>query len=85
LRDVAAACRSVLDTAEPRAKIKRARAVARAWRRGELAWTFDAAMPDSPARPAEPELLPPGRMPRRGKGGSERGRIALLHALAHIE
>lgn len=24
-------------------------------------------------------------MPRRGKGGSERGRIALLHALAHIE
>src|SRR3546814_15520429 len=24
-------------------------------------------------------------MPKRGKGGSERGRIALLHALAHIE
>jgi uncharacterized ferritin-like protein (DUF455 family) len=24
-------------------------------------------------------------MPRRGKGGSERGRIAMLHALAHIE
>ena len=24
-------------------------------------------------------------MPRRGKGGSERGRIALWHALAHIE
>jgi uncharacterized ferritin-like protein (DUF455 family) len=32
-----------------------------------------------------PELLPPTRMPRRGKAGSERGRIALLHALAHIE
>lgn len=42
-------------------------------------------MPDRPARPALPELLPPARMPRRGKGGSERGRIALLHALAHIE
>ncbi|WP_163364747.1 DUF455 family protein, partial [Escherichia coli] len=24
-------------------------------------------------------------MPKRGKGGSERGRIALIHALAHIE
>src|SRR3546814_1064641 len=24
-------------------------------------------------------------MPKRGRGGSERGRIALLHALAHIE
>ena len=24
-------------------------------------------------------------MPKRGKGGSERGRIAMLHALAHIE
>ena len=33
----------------------------------------------------QPELLSPSRMPRRGKGGSERGRIALLHALAHIE
>ena len=52
---------------------------------GELTYQFDVAMPDRPARPAEPELLPPNRMPRRGKGGSERGRIALLHALAHIE
>jgi uncharacterized ferritin-like protein (DUF455 family) len=42
-------------------------------------------MPDRPARPETPELLPPNRMPRRGKGGSERGRIALIHALAHIE
>ena len=24
-------------------------------------------------------------MPKRGKGGSERSRIAMLHALAHIE
>ena len=57
----------------------------RAWRRGQIAWSFDTIMPISPARPAEPELLPPNRMPKRGKGGSERGRIALLHALAHIE
>lgn len=85
MTDLAAACRSVLEAAEPRAKIVRARAVARDWRRGRIAWTFDTAMPDAPARPDQPELLPPNRMPKRGKGGSERGRIALLHALAHIE
>ena len=42
-------------------------------------------MPEQPARPAAPQLLPPSRMPKRGKAGSERSRIALLHALAHIE
>jgi len=82
---IAAACRSVLETSDPLAKVKTARAVVRAWRRGDLAHVFDMAMPDRPARPAEPELLPPNRMPKRGKGGSERGRIALIHALAHIE
>ena len=42
-------------------------------------------MPDRPARPAKPELLPPNAMPKRGKAQSLKGRIALLHALAHIE
>jgi uncharacterized ferritin-like protein (DUF455 family) len=82
---IAQACRAVLLTAEPRAKIKAARAAARAWRRGALAHIFDVFMPDRPARPARPELLPPNRMPKRGKAGSERSRIAMLHALAHIE
>jgi uncharacterized ferritin-like protein (DUF455 family) len=82
---VARACRSVLLAAEPGAKMRAARSAARAWRRGELAHAFDVAMPDSPARPGRPELLPPSRMPKRGRGGSERGRIAMLHALAHIE
>jgi uncharacterized ferritin-like protein (DUF455 family) len=82
---LAEACRAVLLAGEPRAKIRLARATARAWRRGALEHRFDVAMPDTPARPAVPELLPPNRMPRRGKGGSERGRVALLHALAHIE
>ena len=75
----------MLLTAEPRAKIKAARAAARAWRRGDLAPLFDVAMPDRPARPALPQMLPPNRMPKRGKAGSERSRIAMLHALAHIE
>jgi uncharacterized ferritin-like protein (DUF455 family) len=63
----------------------RARAAARDWRLGRLDWRFDVGMPARPARPARPELLPPNRMPRRGKGGTEAGRLALIHALAHIE
>ena len=42
------------------------------------------AMPDWPARPALPKLMKPRLMPRRRVGGV-RGRIALLHAVAHIE
>jgi uncharacterized ferritin-like protein (DUF455 family) len=72
-------------TADPQAKLMAARAVARAWRLGRLAPRFDAVMPDRPARPDAPILLSPAQMPRRGKIGSERARIAMLHALAHIE
>ena len=85
MSSVAAACRWVLETAEPRAKVKAARALARAWRRGELDHGFDMAMPERPARPDRPELRAPSQMPKRGKAGSERSRIAMLHALAHIE
>jgi len=79
------AARAVLLTADPHAKRRAARGFARAWRRGELVHRCDVAMPDRPAWPERPELLAPGRMPRRRGGGSERGRIAMLHALAHIE
>jgi len=85
MTSVAQAARTVLLTADPAAKVRIARAVARTWRRGELSHDFAVTLPDRPARPDAPELLPPNRMPSRGKGGSERGRIALLHALAHIE
>jgi uncharacterized ferritin-like protein (DUF455 family) len=85
MQTVAHAIRTVLTTADPYAKVMAARAAARDWRLGRLAHTFDMTMPERPARPEHPELLPPNRMPKRGKGGSERGRIALIHALAHIE
>jgi uncharacterized ferritin-like protein (DUF455 family) len=79
------ACQSVLETADPQAKLMRARAVAREWRLGRLEHRFDAVMPDRPARPDQPELLEPRFMPKRRRAGSERARIAMLHALAHIE
>jgi len=62
-----------------------ARRAARDWRLGRLEWRFETAMPDRPARPPRPDLLPPNRMPRRGKGGSLPNRVALIHAIAHIE
>jgi uncharacterized ferritin-like protein (DUF455 family) len=82
---VAQAIRAALLTAEPRAKCFVTRDVARRWRRGGLVFDFDVAMPDRPAWPEAPLLLPPNRMPKRGKFGSERARIALWHSLAHIE
>ncbi|UZW55329.1 ferritin-like domain-containing protein [Sphingobium sp. JS3065] len=85
LEGVGAACAHVLLTPDPVPKLMAARAVARNWRLGRLAHRFDAAMPDRPARPEKPELLPPNQMPKRGKIGSDRARIAMLHALAHIE
>lgn len=84
-KTIAQACRAVLLAAEPYDKVRTARRAARAWRRGALAHEFDVPMPDRPARPERPELVAPNRMPKRGRGGSERGRIAMLHALAHIE
>ncbi len=85
MTSVAAAIRAALLTAKPLAKVRATREAARRWRRGELAFAFEVAMPDRPARPERPELLAPKAMPRRGRGQSDKGRIALLHALAHIE
>ena len=81
---VAAAIRAALLTPDPRAKVMAARRVARDWRLGRLGFAMDVAMPDRPARPDRPVLLPPRDMPRRGQGSAS-GRIALWHAVAHIE
>ena len=82
---VAEAIRAALLTREPYAKVRATRQVARDRRRGGLSPGFEALMPDRPARPERPLLLAPSAMPKRGRGQSLRGRIALLHALAHIE
>ncbi len=52
--------------------------------RGGMPEIGTAAPPLRPARPDRPELLPPRDVPKR-KPGTEAGRIALLHAVAHIE
>lgn len=42
-------------------------------------------VPMRPGRPKQPELKPPKDMPRRRINSAPAGRIALIHAIAHIE
>jgi len=85
MESVSGAIRAALLTGEPRAKVMAARKLARDWRLGRLAWRFDEPLPERPAVPPGLELLPPNRMPKRGRGGSPRNLTALWHSLAHIE
>jgi uncharacterized ferritin-like protein (DUF455 family) len=74
----------VLATADPLAKAEASHRAAAAWRSGAVA-IGAAQPPDRPARPDRPLLLAPKEMPKRSAGGNAAKRIALLHALAHIE
>ncbi len=78
----------VLTTADGREKTRLSRAHAAAWfaarAGGEMPELGRARPPMHPARPDAPELLSPRDVPKR-KPGSPAGRLALLHAVAHIE
>jgi uncharacterized ferritin-like protein (DUF455 family) len=76
---------AILLTPDPAAKVTKSHALAAAWRQRALPLGSPVDPPARPARPDRPVLLRPGDMPRRKVGGSEEKRIALLHALAHIE
>src|SRR5581483_8406403 len=74
LTTLSAGAVAVLSAAEPAAKVALSRDLAARWRAGGMA-----------ARRERPVLLPPREMKRRRHFGAAGGRIALLHALAHIE
>jgi uncharacterized ferritin-like protein (DUF455 family) len=78
----------VLTTADGRAKTALGRQHAATWFAAREAGTplpiGRAVPPLRPARPDRPALLAPKDVPRR-RPGSPEGRIALLHAVAHIE
>lgn len=75
---------AVLATAAPDRKVALSRTLAAAWSEGGMA-VGRAVPPARPARPPRPLLRPPRDMKRRRNFGTEAGRMALLHALAHIE
>ena len=79
---LSAAAVDVIAAADPDAKVAKTAALAAAWRAGDMVFG-NAAPVQRPGRPPRPELLSPGAMPRRSTG--PKGRIALIHALAHIE
>jgi uncharacterized ferritin-like protein (DUF455 family) len=78
----------VLTTADGRAKTALGRSHAARWftarEAGAPIPVGTATPPMTPARPAHPALLPPRDMPRR-RPGTQAGRLALLHAVGHIE
>ena len=84
---LAEAARDIVSAIDPAEKVARAQATAKAWFGGRLSLgpiSDPIGMPDRPGRPERPLLLLPRDMPRRTTGGLK-GRIALLHSLAHIE
>ena len=85
---LAKAAEHVLRTADPWEKTALSRATTAEWRTvreaGALPPIGRADPPDHPARPERPVLKPPRDVPRR-RPGSPAGRIAMLHAIAHIE
>ena len=83
LRDAA---RAVVAEAVLADKLALAEATGALWQAGSLPLLDDGRdrpLSERPGRPERPELLPPNRMPRRSTGAL--GRIAMIHALAHIE
>ncbi|HJW46012.1 MAG TPA: ferritin-like domain-containing protein [Lysobacter sp.] len=84
LFDAAHAC---LDAAAPEAKLALTFAAAAAFVGGGLAIPDNAPPPEPirmPGRPTRPLLVHPRGLPRRGFGTNE-GRAAFIHAVAHIE
>lgn len=77
---------AALTSADLDRKVATTRLVARRWFSGNLAvgGTPRDTLPERPGRPARPLLVPPNALKKRSIR-SERGRFALLHAIAHIE
>lgn len=67
-------------------KVAKVNALATAWEDRVLSLVShkNLEIPSRPGRPQNPSLLPAHKVPKRSLR-SEKGRIALLHAIAHIE
>ena len=72
--------------ADPQEKCTAVAVLAGKVREGSFRWDpeFPLAAINTPGRPEKPELVAPSAVPRR-RLGSDEGRAALVHAIAHIE
>ncbi len=80
------AAQAALMSCEPAAKVAAVRALDARWQAGELRVDRQhrALRIEIPGRPERPQLVAVRELPRRRLGGPA-GRIALYHAIAHIE
>ncbi len=82
---ISGAALEVLSAKTAEEKTKLTFRASKAWFSDELSFSFDHNAPDSPERPEKPELLAPKDMPRRRNAKARAARIAMLHAISHIE
>jgi uncharacterized ferritin-like protein (DUF455 family) len=77
---------AALSEADLSKKVDRTRALNDAWMARTLSLRHAAriTLPDRPGRPPRPVLVPANKVEKRGIG-SQKGRIALIHSLCHIE
>jgi uncharacterized ferritin-like protein (DUF455 family) len=77
---------NALSAADLDEKCSATKTMAELWNARQLSLISNTTLsvPDYPGRPKRPELVAPHKVPRRTLN-SERGRIALLHSIAHIE
>ncbi|MCK4833682.1 MAG: ferritin-like domain-containing protein [Gammaproteobacteria bacterium] len=71
---------------DPERKVEQAQSLQVAWSEGKLTLdpTVDIRSLEVPGRPERPELVDPREVPRRNFS-SLKGRLTLVHAIAHIE
>ena len=87
MTDLHAAAKQCLDATDPAEKLRLTRATWEALLAGNLHGDSAAPPPQpisAPGRPARPVLVNARQVPQRGLGSDE-GRAALVHAIAHIE
>ncbi|XP_026992848.2 uncharacterized protein si:ch73-314g15.3 [Tachysurus fulvidraco] len=76
--------RKILCTPDPLEKVALTKQVQTWWDTGEITEIGECAPPAQPCRIDSLTVVAPGKI-KRGKGGTQASRIALLHSLANIE
>lgn len=77
---------ATLVEADVDAKIQQTHDIARRWQRNAYLLDHDAPLLSvlEAGRPDQPHLVHPRELPKRGLG-TQKGRVAMMHAIAHIE
>lgn len=86
IKSLAKGAYDALIACELEEKIKHTNEMAKSWKEGSLSLSSSILLqaPDRPGRPIKPELIPPFQVRKRPLT-SAKGRLALIHAIAHIE